>query len=328
VIIPDYCPLSEGPRPVCLSFPRLVALLCGSILAVLPAEALHTLTTTVPLASRTAARKATRAPDRVRRAVERGAAGKDPRLGKDSGRKTAIAKRRSPVKVAVSRNALSATALPAGVVAPGATDTEKMLPPVANPLVTSRFGMRIHPITYKSCFHDGVDFDAERNDPVVSGYGGLVTRAGKRGGYGIAVEVVHPRKKLKTLVGHLTSVAVKPGQLVKQGQVIGFAGSTGRSSGTHVHLTVKNAETDQLLNALSFMNPMPEVGPWKARIDVARLRTKSNKLAWPHKRNRTLVAVRQTATGPSARALKGKRTNCRLTADLRSSGKSHSARAT
>jgi hypothetical protein len=195
-------------------------------------------------------------------------------------------------------------------------------------MVTSRFGRRIHPITYKSCFHDGVDFNAEQNDAVLSVFDGVVTCAGKRGGYGIAVEVLHPGQNLKSIVGHLTSIAVKPGQSVKQGQALGFAGSTGLSSGTHVHLSVRNSLTDKLLNPLCFMDSMPEVTHRRARTYLASAKAKSSRMASARKRtgNRTLVANHPNYL--NLHATKRKRANHRLAAHFRPGGRSRLANAT
>lgn len=102
--------------------------------------------------------------------------------------------------------------------------------------VTSRFGLREHPILGYSAMHTGVDFGAPTGTPILAAGTGKVTMAGYNGGYGIFVKLEHT-KDIGTGYGHMSRLGpgIKPGVVVRQGQVIGFVGSTGMSTGPHLH---------------------------------------------------------------------------------------------
>jgi len=102
--------------------------------------------------------------------------------------------------------------------------------------VTSRFGMREHPILGYSAMHTGVDFGAPSGTPILAAGAGKVAMAGYNGGYGIFVKLEHTRE-IGTGYGHMSRLGpgIKPGVAVRQGQVIGFVGSTGMSTGPHLH---------------------------------------------------------------------------------------------
>lgn len=101
--------------------------------------------------------------------------------------------------------------------------------------ITSAFGWRIHPVMGTSRFHAGTDLGAPHGTPVVAAFSGKVTIADFMGGYGLAVVVRHQKDTEETLYGHLSEIFVKPGETVKQGEVIGRVGSTGLSTGPHLH---------------------------------------------------------------------------------------------
>ncbi len=109
--------------------------------------------------------------------------------------------------------------------------------PVAGPIV-SGFGYRTDPITGGQEFHAGVDFGAACGTPIRAGGSGQVVSAGFNGGYGNATVVNHGGG-LATLYGHQSSIGVSVGQVVQQGQVIGAVGSTGKSTGCHLHFEVR-----------------------------------------------------------------------------------------
>lgn len=99
---------------------------------------------------------------------------------------------------------------------------------------TSGFGVRSDPFLGRPAMHTGLDFRAATGDPVrVTAYGKVVS-AGWSGGYGRMVEVDHGNG-LSTRYGHLSEISVKVGDIVKIGQVVGLVGSTGRSTGPHLH---------------------------------------------------------------------------------------------
>jgi len=100
--------------------------------------------------------------------------------------------------------------------------------------VTSAFGRRIDPFTGRWTHHDGVDYRARHGTPVYAVADGDVTKARFAGGYGKSVRIRH-RSGLITHYAHLSSIGVRHGQKVRKGQVIGRVGSTGRSTGPHLH---------------------------------------------------------------------------------------------
>ena len=99
---------------------------------------------------------------------------------------------------------------------------------------TSGFGVRTDPFLGRPAMHTGLDFRASAGDPVRVTANGKVTSAGWAGGYGRMIEVDHGNG-LATRYGHLSEIGVKVGEVVKIGQVIGAVGSTGRSTGPHLH---------------------------------------------------------------------------------------------
>ena len=112
--------------------------------------------------------------------------------------------------------------------------------PVGTPLkgkINSTFGYRKDPFKSRSGFHSGLDIDANYGQHVVATANGVVTKASWHTNYGKTVIVKH-KDNYETLYGHLSKLKVKEGQEVKVGDVIGKAGSTGRSTGTHLHYEV------------------------------------------------------------------------------------------
>jgi murein DD-endopeptidase MepM/ murein hydrolase activator NlpD len=104
--------------------------------------------------------------------------------------------------------------------------------------VNSGFGMRRDPFTGAARMHTGVDLRADYGESVGASLGGTVIYASYRGGYGNLVIVDHGRG-IATMYGHLSSIAVSTGQRVVGGQTIGYVGSTGRSTGPHLHYEVR-----------------------------------------------------------------------------------------
>jgi murein DD-endopeptidase MepM/ murein hydrolase activator NlpD len=110
--------------------------------------------------------------------------------------------------------------------------------------ITSLFGWRIHPISGNARFHSGTDLGAPMGTPVLAAYAGQVALADFLGGYGLAVALDHNRGTQQTLYGHLSEVFVKSGDWVKQGTVIGRVGSTGNSTGPHLHFEFRELTPD------------------------------------------------------------------------------------
>ncbi|MES2903529.1 MAG: M23 family metallopeptidase [Pseudomonadota bacterium] len=103
--------------------------------------------------------------------------------------------------------------------------------------ITSGFGLRVHPILRFARMHRGVDFGARWGTPIHAAADGQITRAGWAGGYGRQVRIGHAGG-LASSYSHMSSMVVAPGSLVRQGQVIGYVGSSGLSTGPHLHYEV------------------------------------------------------------------------------------------
>jgi len=111
--------------------------------------------------------------------------------------------------------------------------------PVAVGLETSPFGWRTHPLLHIKEFHTGVDWGAPMGTPIFAAGNGTIEEIGPRGGYGKYVRIRHP-DGYETAYGHMAAFArgLDVGSHVRQGQVIGFVGSTGLSTGSHVHFEI------------------------------------------------------------------------------------------
>jgi hypothetical protein len=110
--------------------------------------------------------------------------------------------------------------------------------------ISSMFGWRTHPITGEQRFHSGTDLAAPLGTPVLAAYAGQVAIADFLGGYGLAVTLQHNKDTQQTLYGHLSEIFVKPGEWVKQGDVIGRVGTTGFSTGPHLHFEFRQLTPD------------------------------------------------------------------------------------
>jgi len=100
--------------------------------------------------------------------------------------------------------------------------------------ITSTFGMRRHPILGYARMHKGMDFGARWGSPIVASADGVVARAGWAGGYGQQVRITHG-SGIATSYSHMSRMVVAPGSPVRQGQLIGYVGTTGLSTGAHLH---------------------------------------------------------------------------------------------
>jgi murein DD-endopeptidase MepM/ murein hydrolase activator NlpD len=116
--------------------------------------------------------------------------------------------------------------------------------PLSSPApTTSRFGWRTHPITGSRRFHSGVDIGAPMGAPVVAAATGTVVTSGWLGGYGKTIVIQHNGVQ-QTLYGHLSEIFVQKGQTIEQGTVIGRVGSTGNSTGPHLHFESRVSTND------------------------------------------------------------------------------------
>lgn len=155
--------------------------------------------------------------------------------------------------VLLSRAASKAPAAAAPAEAPSSAAGD------SPPEVSSGYGRRVDPIDGSTRFHTGIDVAAQEGSPVLAAAGGVVRSAGRRGGYGNAVEIDNGGG-ISTLYGHASALAVKEGQRVQAGQPIAFVGHTGRATGSHLHFEVRKdgKPTD----------PQPALNRWKERADV------------------------------------------------------------
>lgn len=112
--------------------------------------------------------------------------------------------------------------------------------PLENMRLTSSYGMRDHPIFKRRRSHNGVDLAAPTGTPIRATGDGIVEMAKRYGGYGLYVQLDHGGK-LETRYAHMSRMAVSAGERVVKGQIIGYVGSTGNSTGPHLHYEVRIA---------------------------------------------------------------------------------------
>lgn len=132
--------------------------------------------------------------------------------------------------------------------------------PVAHSYITSGFGGRADPFGGGGQFHKGIDFDANTGDPVLAVADGVVTYSGVRNGYGNVVEIDHGNGYV-TRYAHNSRLIGQVGDLVRRGQEIAKAGSTGRSTGAHVHFEVW--ENGAVVNPKQFLGVADAATPAK-----------------------------------------------------------------
>lgn len=154
----------------------------------------------------------------------------------------------------------------------------RLLYPLPTPEpITSPFGWRVHPVTGERRLHTGTDIGAAKGTPILAAYSGTVASADEMGGYGLAVVIEHNQGSQDTLYAHMSEILVRPGQQVEQGMVIGRVGSTGMSTGPHLHFELRQktsdgwqtldpgpqleaAKTDLVQAMQSAQNPAPSTG--------------------------------------------------------------------
>lgn len=129
-----------------------------------------------------------------------------------------------------------------------------IFPLIGSAVTTSEFGWRVHPVIGSWLMHAGKDLAAPEGTPVVASLSGRVVMSGLAGGYGLAIEIEHDNPRRRTLYGHLSELYVREGQVVRQGEVIGRVGSTGLSTGPHLHFELR----------------LPQEGGWVA-VDPGQL---------------------------------------------------------
>ncbi|WP_454692457.1 M23 family metallopeptidase [Achromobacter aloeverae] len=123
--------------------------------------------------------------------------------------------------------------------------------------LSSSYGWRRNPVTGRYAMHEGVDFPAPRGTPIMAAAGGVVVEAGPESGYGNLLEIDHG-DGLSTRYAHASELLVKKGDVVQRGQIVARVGSTGRSTGAHLHFEVRLA--GQPLDPKLFIGP-PSTAP-------------------------------------------------------------------
>ena len=126
----------------------------------------------------------------------------------------------------------------------GQGNTRMVFPLAVPTAITSAFGWRLHPISGQQQLHQGVDFGAPLGTPILAAFAGKVAIADWLGGYGLTVVLSHDEGTKETLYAHMSEVLVKEGEEVVPGEPIGLVGSTGFSTGPHLHFEVRELTPD------------------------------------------------------------------------------------
>lgn len=146
-----------------------------------------------------------------------------------------------------------------------------MQTPIDGARMSSGFGMRKHPVLGYNKMHKGVDFAAPRGTPIYAAGDGVVEKAGRNGGYGKYVRIRHAGG-LKTAYAHMNKYAsgIEAGKRVKQGQIIGYVGTTGRSTGPHLHFEVLRGDKQ--------INPKSVKSTASAKLAGSQLKSFQNQI--------------------------------------------------
>ena len=119
--------------------------------------------------------------------------------------------------------------------------------------LTGNFGRRIDPFEGEGAVHAGVDISSAYGSPVVATADGVVSTAGFMGGYGRLVVIRHGKTGISTYYAHLSSILVRPYQVVRRGEVIGRVGRSGRTTSAHLHYEVR-LNHHQPVNPVKYLN--------------------------------------------------------------------------
>jgi murein DD-endopeptidase MepM/ murein hydrolase activator NlpD len=138
--------------------------------------------------------------------------------------------------------------------------------PVKGSALTSSFGVRSDPFRGRAAMHAGIDLAGPIGTPIYATADAIVGRSEWAGGYGNLIELNHGRG-IQTRYGHLTRSAVRAGERVKRGQLIGYMGSTGRSTGSHLHYEVRI--DGKAVNPIPFMEANDMVLAMQRRAQAA-----------------------------------------------------------
>ena len=132
--------------------------------------------------------------------------------------------------------------------------------PLSDIIAVSNFGNRIDPFTGRQASHEGIDFVAPTGTPILAAAAGVVVEAKWHPGYGNMVEIEH-NNKTTTRYAHASKVLVKPGDIVRLGEKIALVGSTGRSTGPHLHFEVRVDGVAKDPNKFLEKHGLPRPGP-------------------------------------------------------------------
>lgn len=170
------------------------------------------------------------------------------------------------------------------------------LPPAVGKM-TSAFGWRADPLTGGQRFHGGIDIAANTGSPVYATQAGLVAYSGAYGGYGNVVVLNHGNS-LYTLYGHNSRLLVQAGQPVYRGQTIALVGSTGRSTGPHLHFEVHYKQ--QYVNPLTYLSYLQQ-GPTAATAPPVVHKVTSTKQSVSTSQKAATAARQKTAAAASVK---------------------------
>lgn len=156
----------------------------------------------------------------------------------------------SQLAIAPARAATATAGTAAPIFAPRKVSVPSRMP-VDSPAFTSSFGMRTHPVLGGRRAHKGVDLAMPAGSPIYATADGVISRADWYSGYGLYVAIEHGGE-LQTRYGHMSRLNVEAGQQVRKGDIIGYVGSTGRSTGPHLHYEVRIA--GEAVNPVPYLN--------------------------------------------------------------------------
>lgn len=123
--------------------------------------------------------------------------------------------------------------------------------------ITSSYGYRYHPFLRQNVFHDGIDIAGKIWTPIFATADGICKYSGNNGNYGLTVKINHREGTYETIYAHLQKAAVVEGEVVKRGDLIGYLGNTGRSTGPHVHYEVR--KFGRAVSPMDFILPLDVV---------------------------------------------------------------------
>ena len=149
--------------------------------------------------------------------------------------------------------AAAAAAANGGYTGAAITGSTNFAWPVSCRYITSCVGYRLHPVSGVWKYHSGMDIGCAYGDPISASEAGTVCIADWNGGYGNCVMIDH-NNGYYTLYGHMSSIAVSMNQVVSKGQTIGYVGSTGVSTGPHLHFEIRQANADGTTECLDFQS--------------------------------------------------------------------------